>query len=407
MPADDAATAELTAEELAGLAGADVGRIERLVDLGILQPSPLGTFSSGDVHRIRLIETFESSGVPLDALVAGAATGRIDWTDYHKFHADPGRPSSRSYATFGADVDPSGTRMPRLFAALGIAEPGATSHLSLDDEAFLESWLSTIDGTTDPSIAIRAVRLFAESARRSTEGALEAYEQAASRLGPDPASVSLEAYGELLARWIPLARALPSLAGWLTERHLRGAIDAFSVDTTEQLLAAAGVVPTRPAVMPSVVFFDLTGFTRATQMLGDEAAAGLSLRLGELAGDVASAVGGRLVKLLGDGALLKLPDARIAVDASLDLMIALGPAGLPGGHAGVHCGALIERDGDIFGRTVNIAARISDAAPDGAIYVTADVIAQLAGSDHRIERIGAIALQSIGDVELWSVARPG
>lgn len=402
---DDRTTVGLTADELAGLAGTEVGRIERLTELGILVPSSAGAYVAGDVHRIRLIETFESAGVPLDALVAGAATGRIDWSDYHEFHGDPGRPSSRTYAAFGAEVDPSGTRLPRLFTALGIAEPVATSHLSLDDEAFLGSWLQTIDGTTDPTIAIRAVRLFAESARRATTGALDVYEQAASQLGTDPTSVSMEAYGELLARWIPLARALPGLAGWLTERHLRGAIDTFSVETTEQLLAAAGVVAARPAVMPGVVFFDLTGFTRATQTLGDEAAAGLSLHLGELASDIASASGGRLVKLLGDGALMLLPDARVAIDVSLELMDALGPAGLPGGHAGVHCGPLIEREGDVFGRTVNMAARIADAAPDRAIYATADVIAGLPRDGYRIETVGPIALQGIGDVPVSKVSR--
>ena len=398
--------ATLSAEELAGLAATEVGRIERLTELGILAPSSRDTYSPGDVHRIRLIEAFESAGVPLDALVAGAATGRIDWTGYDEFHADPGRPSPRTYATFGAEVDPSGTSLPRLFAALGIAEPVATSHLSLDDEAFLGSWLATIDGTTDPTIAVRVVRSMAELVRRSTVGALDAYEQAAGQLGPDPASVDLEAYGVLLAQWIPLARALPGLAGWLTERHLRSAIDAFSVDTTEQLLAAAGVVAARPAVIPGIAFFDLTGFTGATQMLGDEVAAGLSLRLGELASDIAGASGGRLVKLLGDGALLLLPDARTAVDACLDLMAALGPAGLPGGHAGVHCGPLIEREGDVFGRTVNAAARIADAAPDGTVLATADVTVQLPVPRYRVEAVGPVTLQGIGEIELWKVSRP-
>ena len=122
---------------------------------------------------------------------------------------------------------------------------------------------------------------------------------------------------------------------WLTGRHLTHAIDAFSVATTEQLLAADGIVPEPRAATPGIAFIDLTGYTRLTQELGDEAAAGLSLRLGDIARTVADRHHGRLVKLLGDGALLWLPDARSAVEATAEVMSALASAGLPNGHAGM------------------------------------------------------------------------
>jgi adenylate cyclase len=75
----------------------------------------------------------------------------------------------------------------------------------------------------------------------------------------------------------------------------------------------------------------------------------------------------------------------------------------PPGHAGVHYGRLIERDGDVFGRTVNLASRIADLAPSGALYVTVAVVEAIAALDLSIEPVGPADLHGIGAVELYRV----
>ena len=158
---------------------------------------------------------------------------------------------------------------------------------------------------------------------------------------------------------------------------------------------------------PAVAFVDLTGFTRLTEERGDEAAAALALRLGDLTMDTARIHGGRVVKLLGDGVLIRFDDATTAVDATLELLAAMPGAGLPTGHAGVASGPLIVRDGDVFGRTVNLAARISDAAPDGRLWVTADVAAALPDGRFVAGEATGRRLQGIGAVSLVDVVRAG
>ncbi len=393
----------LTAEELAALAGTTVERVAILTDHGVLRPATPDAYAPGDMHRVRLLMAFEAGGVPFEALVAASATGRIDFEGYHELHRDPGPPSDRPYGAFRAAVDPSGHDLAALFAASGLAEADPAARLSQVDEALLEHWLGLLAALDDRSLAVRVVRLYAEAARRTADAAMDVYMEAASRLGPDPAAVDPVDYARLLEPWARVARAIPSLAEWLTERHLRAAIDAFSVETTEHLLEAGGFVPARVVTPPAVAFVDLTGFTRTTQELGDEAAAGLSLRLGDLARSHVEAHGGRLVKLLGDGALLYLPDAAAAVETAVALLAGLPGAGLPTGHAGVHHGPVIEREGDVFGRTVNLAARIADQAPDGAVYVTEDVVTALDGSGFGFDSSGVADLQGIGPVALYRV----
>jgi adenylate cyclase len=401
------AAVRLTAADLAALSGATDGRVAQLASVGILVPDADGTFAAGDAHRVRLIDAFERAGVPLEALVAGAASGRVDFGAYHELHGDPGRPLDRSYAAFRAAVDPSGERLTSLFAALGVAEPRPESRLPAADEQLLATWLETIEETGDPAIATRVVRQYGEASRRLASAALETYAEAAAKLGPDAVAVPTLEYQALLQRWTPMAQRLPDLAGWLTRQHLARAIDAFSVDSTELILADMGAVAARPETPPAVAFLDLTGFTTVTQALGDDAAAGMSLRLGELAREVLVRHDGRLVKLLGDGALLRLPDAVAAVDASLELLASLPAAGLPGGHVGVHAGAIVEREGDVFGRTVNLAARISDIAPDGTVYATAETAAALAVAApgrFRIDPAASHPLQGIGPTDLVRIS---
>ena len=95
------------------------------------------------------------------------------------------------------------------------------------------------------------------------------------------------------------------------------------------------------------------------------------------------------------------------MEATLELLDALPAAGLPTGHAGVASGPLIVRDGDVFGRTVNLAARISDVAPDGRLLVTEAVAERLAGERFVLARTDGALLQGIGHVPLLDVSREG
>jgi class 3 adenylate cyclase len=235
--------------------------------------------------------------------------------------------------------------------------------------------------------------------------ALEAYAQVTERMGPEFAGVpSQEVYDRVFLPWAKAARGLPALAEWLTRRHISRAIDDYSIGATEQTLADSGYVPSRPEVEPAVAFLDLTGFTSLTQERGDTIAAEVALRLADLASRVVVGHRGRVVKLLGDGVLMHFHDVVEAVDASLELMDRLAPSDLPAGHVGVTRGPIVARDGDVFGRTVNLAARISDVAPSGELYVPASVGDALAGR-FAVEQVGAKTLQGVGAIELARVSR--
>jgi class 3 adenylate cyclase len=158
------------------------------------------------------------------------------------------------------------------------------------------------------------------------------------------------------------------------------------------------------------VFVDLSGFTRFTSERGDDTAVAAATSLQRHADATATRHRGRLVKLLGDGAMLRLTDAAVGVDAALDLvetMIAEG-AGALSPHAGVHVGPVIERDLDVFGQTVNLASRIADVASPGEVLASEAVAQAAADAAFGFERIEDTNLKGLPEpIALFRVTRTG
>ena len=400
-------SARLTGKELADLVGDPVERVQDLTSRGVIQPDVAGLYAPGDAHRIRVIDLFEAAGVPLDVLVQAQAAGVISVDYYDQLHVELGPPSTRRYKAFKGALGPRGHLLPAMFAAFGIAEPDPTSHLSVDDEALIEEWAALIDSTGQTDLTLGILRQFGESGRRASVAALEAYAQVTEQMGPEFAGVpSQEVYDRVFLPWAKAARNLPALAEWLTRHHMTRAIDDYSIRGTEQVLAESGYVPERPTVQPAVAFFDLTGFTSLTHERGDAIAAEMAMRLADLASRAVATHRGRVVKLLGDGVLMHFPDVVEAVEAALDLMDRLGASDLPPGHVGITQGPIVARDGDIFGRTVNLAARISDVTPSGELYIPASIAHALPGR-FEVVPAGTATLQGVGAIDLASVRRAG
>jgi len=396
--------ARLSADELAIRVGAHVDRVEELANRGVLTPDADGRFDPGDVHRLRLLQAFADAGVPLDALQAADRAGAISLRYYDELHSPPGELSNQTYAEFAATLERGGEVLPRLFGAFGLAAPASDARLASADEVLLAELIRIIVAIGQPDLTLRAIRIFGEGARRAADGALGVYGEAVDQSAESLAGLPVdEIFQSSLWPWARFARTAAPLAGWLMDRHMSRAIDAYSVTSTEEILEAGGYVPARVGPMPAVAFVDLTGYTRLTESIGDEAAAAIALRLGDVAADTVHSQDGRVVKLLGDGVLLRFEDATRAIAGTLGLLEALPAAGLPTAHAGIATGRLIVRDNDVFGRTVNLAARISDVAPDGRVYLPAAAATEAEQGRWEFTPIEGAVLQGVGAVELVEV----
>ena len=119
------------------------------------------------------------------------------------------------------------------------------------------------------------------------------------------------------------------------------------------------------------LFADLSGFTALTEAHGDEQAADL---VGGFCVAVRQLLGGHQaqeVKTIGDALMLRTADAGAAIRLGLCIVHDVGARhGFPLVRVGMHTGPAVERGGDWFGATVNLAARVSAAAGGGEALLT-------------------------------------
>jgi adenylate cyclase len=146
--------------------------------------------------------------------------------------------------------------------------------------------------------------------------------------------------------------------------------------------------------MNAAVFADLCDYTRLTEQLGDEAAAQMAVQLSVIATGVARHHGGRVVKMLGDGAHLHFAEPSDAVAAAIEFIDEVRASGLPCARVGVNAGPMVEANGDYYGRAVNIAARIAAQAAPGDVLVGESATAR-AGEGVRFERVGPMTLRGV------------
>jgi adenylate cyclase len=152
----------------------------------------------------------------------------------------------------------------------------------------------------------------------------------------------------------------------------------------------------------AVGFVDLVGFTELIQQLDTVELGQLLGRFESLAFDVVTEAGGRVVKLIGDEAMFVCPHPAHAVRAALEILDSGPTVDLPPARAGISFGDLLLQAGDCFGSPVNLASRIVDRAPSGAVIVD-EQTAKLIQSepDLALEALPDAPLKGIGTVPLW------
>jgi adenylate cyclase len=130
------------------------------------------------------------------------------------------------------------------------------------------------------------------------------------------------------------------------------------------------------AASATFLFADIAGYTALTEAHGDEQAADLVAQFFEAISEELPTWGGTHVKTIGDAVMLHIPDPGQAVLLGLRITHELLHGhGAPAVRVGLHHGPAIERDGDYFGATVNLAARVAAEATGGEVLLTAHTAA--------------------------------
>jgi class 3 adenylate cyclase len=249
-------------------------------------------------------------------------------------------------------------------------------------------------GFVDEHGAVRFGNVYAEALRRIAAVETEAYhagvEMPLLRSGATQ-SETMDRAGKLTS---PLVGLLAETVMATYRRQQEVAWTEHQIEHVEQALEDAGVsLP--PGVPTAMCFVDLSGYTRLTEERGDEAAAASAARLADIVQGPSRQHRGEAVKWAGDGVMFRFRDPAGAVLSALEMVEAIPAAGLPPAHIGVAAGPVIQQGGDFYGRTVNLASRISDRATSGQVLVSERVRECVSSPGVTFVDVGAFELKGL------------
>jgi adenylate cyclase len=362
--------AHLSADDLARLAEVEPAFVQRAIRARALkEPELAGGFGVQDAARLRFLKAWDAAGLKVEAIGDLIARGELPFSfmDAPTMGAQPQLPST--YEEFCAQRGLPVSTVQRLHDALGFTPPVASDHVREDDLVVVELLQQLVAVGANEAAALRLLRAYADALRRLTQAEADLYEaQVEEPLRQAGATEQdlLQRSGAVGAHLVPLLQQ--SLVA-VYRRHRQHVWLDHSIGHLERILEAKGLHQ-RLDTPPCVCFVDLTGYTRLTEEQGD---------------------GGMFV--------FRQPGAAVA--AAMDMVAQAQHGGLPPTHIGIHCGPVVFQDGDVYGSTVNVAARLSARAAPGEVLVSRPVADRLP-QPGRLEQVGAVELKGVAQpLEVW------
>ncbi|MDQ1670384.1 MAG: adenylate cyclase [Actinomycetota bacterium] len=289
----------------------------------------------------------------------------------------------------------------RLWRAMGFANVGDAAVAFTDqDLAAIRRLLTLVrDGVLDDELAVSVTRAMGHNAARLAEWQMDAVIE---HLVSDNGLPVDEATRQAAAMLSDHIEDFEQLLVFVWRRQL-AAVAGRALAAQERGLGTDGVTG-----VLSVGFADLVSYTRLSQKLEARELAALVDRFGKRSADVIAAAGGRLVKTVGDEVLFVADGAEDAALIGLELAetMAEDPV-LPDVRVGIATGTVVTRMGDVFGRTVNLASRLTALAAPGTVLVDRDTVDALTdNADFALDLERTRAVRGVGLVRPGVVRRP-
>jgi adenylate cyclase len=386
----------VTEEELAERAGTSVDHVRELAELGIIR-SEKGTFPRRDVMRVRVVVELESKGIDPQTLATAVASGHLT-LGYLESAGRRFPRSNRTFSQLSADMGISVETLQSLYVAFGLPRPSPDELVREEDLPVLKGVPVLFGAGVGEGEVLRAVRVWGESARRVAQFQSHYFhntvEEPFRRRGLRDNGAFEAAIREVGLR---MGHSGEQMLGWLFRRHSERFLSEHQLEHVETALEEAGVRQRAPRGIEASVFADLSGYTALTEEAGDEIAVRVALALADLVNEVGARHDGEVVKMLGDGVHFHFRDPGDAVRASLEIVESVRPRELPPAHVGVNAGPMIYDEGDYFGRTVNIAARIASKAGADQVFVGEDARREVKPAGFRLEEVGRFELKGISE----------
>jgi len=387
--------AELTLSEAARNAGVSPATLRRWVDGGIV-PLQDGRWTAPAAAQARVVARLRRRGHSLESLRAASESGRLAFGYVEDLFPSGAGDRSLEDAAAATGLEPA--LVERIWSLAGFPSHGL-DRMGDDDLELLRDCAAALAAGLPLVAFLQVIRVYGQALAQVADAEVRLFHlyvhEPLMREGVPGLAMAEEM--EALAREL-LPRAAPIIER-VHRRYLRHFIEQDVIGHMETDLAEGGAELGRLRV--AIAFADLAGYTRLTEEQGEELALGVVESFVE-AVEVTLPDDARVIKSIGDGVMIVGSDPRALTDWAVGFQTLMTERPRP--RIGIHYGETIYRDGDYYGREVNLAARVAARSAGGEVLVTRPVV-ETAGPYLEFELIGEVRLKGFSRPTELFVAR--
>jgi adenylate cyclase len=387
----------LTLSEVAQRVDVSPATLRRWVRDGIV-PLGNGRWTPAAVAHARIVARLRERGYSLDTLREAAHSGRLAYGYLENLFPTPARTRTLAEAAQDTGLEPA--LIERIWGAVGFSSD-SLEQIGEEDMQLLRYMAAVLEAGFPLVAFLQLVRVYGLAQAQIADAEVKLFHlyvhEPLMRDGVDGLEIA-ETMEGMASQLLPLASPIMDRVHQRMLQHFVGqdVVGHLELESGGEDLGRLRV---------GIAFADLAGYTRLTEEAGEEEALDVVERFVESVEETLPDEA-RVVKTIGDEVMVVGADPAALVDWAVGFQqLNAGERPLP--RIGVHAGDTLYRDGDYYGRAVNLAARVGARAAGGEVLVT-DAVVAAAGDHLAFEPIGEVKLKGFSEAtELFlASARP-
>ncbi|MBD8021787.1 adenylate/guanylate cyclase domain-containing protein [Brevibacterium gallinarum] len=296
----------------------------------------------------------------------------------------------------------------KFWRALGMARvPEGQTAFTVEDAKALREIASVVDtGVLDEATVLSLARAIGQTSDRLVVWQMETLvEYLSDTRGLEETEARQQAIELFESSIKPLERVL--VYAW--RRNLAGALGRMNVNVAEGLAIEnrQGWYDSQMPLARSVGFVDLVSYTRLSQRLEPKQLAFLVKRFQDIVFNVVATGNGRVIKTVGDEVFFVAETPQAGAEIALTIRdLIISDQELPQARLGLAWGRVLSRLGDVFGSTVNLAARLTAIGEPGTVatdWETARILER--SGEYVFSNRQTITLQGLGEISMFQMDR--